>query len=73
MDFKEQINKEFYKAQIESAAKNIISRADDILEDWDKGVRTIHFEIDITPCSNAIVTITKEYTAREVSKDANNR
>lgn len=69
-EFKSRITKEFYKAQIESAANNLIKRADDILEDWDKGVRTIHFDIDINPCSNAIISITKEYNPREVSKNA---
>ena len=69
-EFKSQITKEFYKAQLENAGNNLINRANDILEDWDKGIQFIHIGIDVNPCEIATLTVTKEYCPREVSKDA---
>ena len=64
-EFKKQITKEFYKAQLESAGNNLINRADELLEDWDKGIKTIHIEIDVYPCEIAMLKVTKEYCPKE--------
>lgn len=69
MEYSDQINKEFYKAQLECAANNLLSRIDDILEDWDKGIANIHIEVDINPASFAMLKVTKEYGVREVYKE----
>lgn len=66
MNYTSEINKEFYKMQIESIANNLLARADDILEDWDKGIRTIHIQADLQPAEVAILKITKEYSPKEV-------
>lgn len=68
--FVDSINKEFYKAQLESVANNLLNRIDDILEDWDKGIRTIHIEADVEPASFVTLKVTKEYNPKEVYKDA---
>lgn len=62
----DKITKEFYKAKLESIANNILNRADDILEDWDKGVANIHLEADINYGSVPTIKVTKEYNPKEV-------
>ena len=69
MDYKSQINKEYYKSQLESVANNLLSRIDDILEDWDKGIRKIHIETDIECYSVPTLKVTKEYNPKEVYKN----
>lgn len=61
-----EINKEFYKMQLEAIAQNIIDRADDILEDWDKGIREINLKANISSGSVPTLVVEKEYIVREV-------
>lgn len=65
-NFSSEINKEFYKMQLEAIAKNIIDRADDILEDWDKGIREINLKANITSGCIPTLSVQKEYIVREV-------
>lgn len=61
-----EINKEFYKMQLEAIAQNIIDRADDILEDWDKGIKEINLKANITSGCVPTLIVKKEYIVREV-------
>lgn len=61
-----EINKEFYKMQLEAVAQNIIDRADDILEDWDKGIRQIDLKANISSGCVPTLVVEKEYIVREV-------
>ena len=65
-NFNNEISKEFYKMQIENFAMNLMSRADDILEDWDKGIKRIHIEGDIALDEILSLKVTKEYAPRKV-------
>lgn len=67
------INKEFYKMQIENFAINLMSRVDDILEDWNKGIRSIHIEGDITPSDIPTLKVTKEYMPKQIDLERTNR
>lgn len=69
-NFKNEINKELYKEQLKSIANNLLNRIDDILADWDKGIRKIHIESTIECYFVPTLKVTKEYNPREVSKDA---
>lgn len=55
------INKEFYKMQIESLANNLIKRADDILNDWDKGIMEININSTINGQEIPTLNIEKKY------------
>ena len=66
----QEINRELYKEQLESIANNLLSRIDDILSDWDKGIRKIHIESTIECWSVPTLKVTKEYNPKEVYKDA---
>lgn len=61
-----EINKEFYKMQLEAIAQNIIDRADDILEDWDKGIKEINLKANISSGCVPTLVVEKEYIVREV-------
>lgn len=65
-NFKNEINKEFYKMQIERIGKNIIERADDILNDWDKGILTIQINTKIAPDEISTISVEKTYIPWEV-------
>ena len=61
-NFSSEINKEFYKMQLEAIGKNIIDRADDILEDWDKGIR----EINLKANEPVFVCFNEKYSTKAV-------
>ncbi len=65
-NFTTEINKEFYKMQLEAIAQNIIDRANDILEDWDKGIREINLKANISSGCVPTLVVEKEYIVREV-------
>lgn len=65
-NFTTEINKEIYKMQLEAIAQNIINRADDILEDWDKGIRKINLKANISSGCVPTLVVEKEYIVREV-------
>lgn len=65
-NFKNEINKEFYKMQIESVANKLIARADDILQDWDKGIKEINIKFTIDPTSYPEISVEKKYIPWEV-------
>lgn len=65
-NFKNEINKEFYKMQIESVANKLISRADDILQDWDKGIKEINIKFTIEFTSYPEISVEKKYIPWEV-------
>ena len=71
-NFSQEIYKEFYKSQLESAGKNLIERSDELLEDWDKGIANIHIEIDVNPNQIATLKVTKEYNPRRVQDASSN-
>lgn len=62
----DEINKEVYKMQLELLAQNIINRADDILEDWDKGIRQISLKANISREGIPELIVEKEYIVGEV-------
>lgn len=64
--FNEQINKQYYKMIIEKIGQDIINRADDILNDWDKGIKQINISANI--CGGCVPTISvqKEYLPKEI-------
>lgn len=72
-NFSSEINKEFYKMQIENFAMNLMWRADDILEDWNKGIRNIHIEGDITPSDIPSLKVTKEYMPKKIDWEGEKR
>lgn len=55
------INKEFYMKQIDTICLMIKNRAEDILQDWDKGIRKIEITSEISPDNIPSVIISKEY------------
>lgn len=65
-NFKSEISKEFYKMQIERIGKNIIERADDILNDWDKGIVEINIKFTIDSTSFPEISVEKKYIPWEV-------
>ena len=65
-NFKNEINKKFYKMQIESVANKLIARADDILQDWDKGIKEINIKFTIDSTSYPEISVEKKYIPWEV-------
>ena len=55
------INKEFYMKQIDTICLMIKNRAEDILQDWDKGIRKIEITSEISPDNIPSVIVSKEY------------
>lgn len=64
-----EINKEFYKMQIQAIANNLMERSDDILADWDKGIRSIHIESDIKFGEVATLSVVKTYNPIKFNKE----
>lgn len=54
-------DKEFYMRQIDTICLMIKNRAEDILQDWDKGIRTITITSKIDVENVPSVIISKEY------------
>lgn len=61
---KMEINKDYYMKQIDIICLMIKNRAEDILQDWDKGIKIITITSDLRPDSLPSISITKEYLPR---------
>lgn len=57
-------DKEFYMRQIDTICLMIKNRAEDILQDWDKGIRTITITSKIDVENVPSVIVSKEYLPR---------
>lgn len=60
-NYASEINKEFYKMQIEAIANTLLAKADDILEDWDKGISEINISANISAGPNQKLSVQKKY------------
>ena len=61
---KMEINKDYYMKQIDIICHMIKNQAEDILQDGDKGIKTITITLDLSPDSLPSTSITKEYLPR---------
>lgn len=57
-------DKEFYMRQIDTICLMIKNRAEDILQDWNKGIGKIKITSEISPNNIPSVIVSKEYLPR---------
>lgn len=57
----ENFSKEFYLKEIKKCADDLKRRAEDILEDYDKGIREIEISFSILPQCVSELNVTKHY------------
>ena len=62
---KEIPDKDFYMKEIDMICNMIRNRAEDILQDWNKGIRKITITSEIEYGTIPSISVTKEYLPRE--------